>query len=255
MNLILGDCLIEMAKLKDQSVDLILCDLPYGTTDCLWDTIIPFEPLWEQYRRIVKPNAAIVLTSSQPFSTDLINSNRKEFKYSIIWNKKFAANFSQVKFAPLKIHEDILIFCKNGKLSKYIPQMSKRDTIIKSGGNKNSEAISSKSGNNFEKKIYDEKFPMSIIDISNRGEGDRGFHPTQKPVALMEYLIKTYSDEGDVVMDNCMGSGTTGVACVNTNRKFIGIEQEEKYFEISKMRIEEAQNKSTTAESFVSLFE
>jgi site-specific DNA-methyltransferase (adenine-specific) len=227
-----------MPTLAPKSVDLILCDLPYGTTACKWDTIIPFEPLWEQYRRICK--GAIVLTSSQPFTSALVMSQPKAYRHSWIWNKRFAGNFVTAKFAPMKIHEDVLIFSFDSV--PYKPLMIPRDVPIISGANKcnsDSAKFSANSRRENFKKIYNEKFPESILLYPR----ERGFHPTQKPVALMEYLIRTYTNEGDTVLDNCMGSGTTGVACVNTGRHFIGIEQDPNYFQIASNRIAEAQFK------------
>ena len=239
----LGDCLEVMKSIPDGSVDLILCDLPYGTTACKWDSVIPFEPLWEQYRRIAKPSAAIVLTASQPFTTTLIASNMREFSYTWVWDKKFAANFVQAKRMPLRTHEDVVVFCKSGKTPIYHPQMTPRDKPIKKGGNKQFSAIpirqtEASAAFGESGKTYDEKCPETIIKFNCR-EG-RGLHPTQKPVALMEYLIKTYTNEGDTVLDNCMGSGTTGVACINTGRRFIGIEMNAGYFQTAQDRIMEA---------------
>jgi site-specific DNA-methyltransferase (adenine-specific) len=240
VNLFQGCCLELMRDLPASSVDLILCDLPYGTTACKWDSVIPFESLWDQYRRIAKPTAAIVLTSAQPFTTALITSNMREFAYCWVWDKKFAANFVQAKRMPLRVHEDVLVFCTSGKMPTYYPQMTQRDKPIKKGGNKQSVAIpirQTETSKAFSAtaKTYDEKCPETIIEFSCR-EG-RGLHPTQKPVALMEYLIRTYTQPGDVVLDNCMGSGTTGVACVNTGRKFIGMELDAEYFAIAQNRI------------------
>lgn len=236
INLMLGDCLERMKEIPDGSVDMVLCDLPYGTTACKWDSIIPFEALWAEYRRIAKPNAAIVLTAAQPFTTALIASNYQMFHHAWVWDKRFAANFPQAKRQPLRVHEDVLVF---GRTPKYYPQMSKRDTPIKKGANKGAAVFGGVSGLgrvDYDGKIYDEKCPETIIEFSSRAE-KRGLHPTQKPVALMEYLMRTYTNEGDTVLDNCMGSGTTGVACVNTNRNFIGIEMDEGYFNIAKERI------------------
>jgi site-specific DNA-methyltransferase (adenine-specific) len=242
MQLIHGDCLEKMKDIPGKSIDMILCDLPYGTTSCKWDVIIPFEPLWAQYKRIIKDRGAIVLFGSEPFSSYLRMSNIKQYKYDWVWDKKFAASFVNAKRMPLKVHENILVFCTSGVSPVYYPQMIKRDMPIKKGGNKQSKAIpiaitqtSIDFGNN--KKVYEEKFPETVIEYNVR-EG-RGLHPTQKPVALLEYLIKTYTLEGETVLDNCMGSGSTGVACLNTNRKFIGIEKDDKYFEIAKKWIEE----------------
>ena len=235
--LMFGDCLERMKEIPDGSVDMILCDLPYGYTDCEWDSIIDFEKLWEHYKRIIKPSKAIVLTSSQPFTTRLISSNIDCFCYSWVWNKKFGGNFVQAKRQPIKTHEDVLIFSKSGKMPEYYPQMIKRDKPIKVGKNDNGKgAIRLKTNRSYEGKTYEYKYPTSIVEFSNRDKC-RGLHPTQKPVALMEYLIKTYSDEGDLILDNCMGSGTTGVACRNTNRNFIGIEMNPTYYDIACGRI------------------
>jgi len=235
-----GDCLEVMKGIPDKSIDMILCDLPYGTTACKWDTVIPFEPLWEQYKRIIKDNGAIVLTASQPFTTSLIASNMEMFKYCWVWDKKFAGNFVNAKIAPLKTYEDVVVF-GSGKI-KYFPQMTKRDKPIKSGKRANSRHISGTDEviiYQAEQKIYNTKYPTAIINIPRR-VGEKVAHPTQKPVALFEYLIKTYTNEGDLVLDNCAGSGTTGVACKNLNRNFILIEKEQKYVDIAKKRIEEA---------------
>lgn len=235
--LMFGDCLERMKEIPDGSVDMILCDLPYGTTACKWDTVIPFEPLWEQYKRVVKDNAAIVLTASQPFTTALIGSNLRGFCYSWVWNKRFAANFVQAKRQPLKVHEDVVVFSKGGKMPAYHPIKTPRNKPIKKGKNSNeSGAIPMVANDSYAGKEYTDKHPESIITFSCR-DGARGLHPTQKPVVLMEYLIRTYTNEGDTVLDNCMGSGTTGVACRNTNRNFIGIEMYPTYYGIACGRI------------------
>jgi site-specific DNA-methyltransferase (adenine-specific) len=233
----LGDCLDLMRKIDNKSIDMILCDLPYGTTSCKWDTVIPFEPLWEQYNRIIKDNGAIVLTASQPFTSALVMSNLKMFKYCWVWNKRFPGNFTLAKYQPMKIHEDICVFSKDTAL--YNPQMIQRDKPIRNGANKctsESAKFSSNSRQEGFKKVYTEKYPESIVCISNRSE-KRGLHPTQKPVPLFEYLIKTYTNKGDLVLDNCIGSGTTAIACLNTERKFIGIEKEKKYIDIAISRV------------------
>lgn len=237
MQLILGDCLEKMKDIPDKSIDTIICDLPYGTTACKWDVVIPFEPLWVQYKRIIKDDHAICLFASQPFTTILGASAISFLRYEWIWDKKFAGNFVQAKRMPLKVHENILVFCTTGKSPLYYPQMTPRDKPIKSGGNSQSEgkAIRMKPKDYTLNKTYTEKYPETVIEYNTR-EG-RGLHPTQKPVALLEYLIKTYTLEGETVLDNCMGSGSTGVACVNTNRNFIGIEKDDNYFEIAKNRI------------------
>lgn len=234
VKLICGDCLEIMKKIPDKSIDMILCDLPYGTTACKWDVIIPFEPLWEQYNRIIKNRSAIALFGSEPFSSALRMSNIKNYKYDWIWNKKIPSGMAYARFQPMRQHEIISVF--NAGL--YFPQKTKRDKPIKSGGQKNlnseSTTLDKYKVKDF-KKIYNEKNPTSIIEFMKIRVNS--VHPTQKPVALLEYLIKTYTMEGETVLDNCMGSGSTGVACLNTNRKFIGIEKDEKYFEIAKNRI------------------
>ena len=229
INLMQGDCLERMKEIPSGSVDMVLTDPPYGTTACKWDSIIPLEPMWEQLKRIIKPNGAIVMTASQPFTTTLISSNMKMFKYCWAWHKRTSANVGAARFQPLKTHEDIVVF--NGK---YKPQMVKGKTRMRGGKAKNGEA------NGGLPPVYyasDERYPVSILDIKT----ERGLHPTQKPVALMEYLIKTYTNDGETVLDFTMGSGSTGVACVNTGRKFIGIELDEGYFKIAQDRIEQAQ--------------
>lgn len=236
--LVHGDCLEVMKYIPDGSVDLVLCDPPYGTTACKWDSIIPLEPMWGQLKRIIKPNGAIVMTASQPFTSILIGSNIKNFAHSWIWNKRFAANFVQAKRQPLKDHEDVIVFSTNGKQPAYYPQMVKRDVPIKKGKNKDeSGAIPLVTNSSYDKKVYDEKYPTSCESMKFNVRDGRGLHPTQKPVALMEYLIKTYTNEGETVLDFTAGSFTIGVACVNTNRKFIGIEMDKGYFDIGVGRI------------------
>lgn len=234
-----GDCLELMKTLPDSSVDLILCDLPYGTTECKWDSVIPFDSLWVQYLRVLKPGSAIVLTAAQPFTTALVASNMRGFCYTWTWDKQFAGNFVQAKRMPLRVCEDVAVFSLDGRMPRYFPLMTQREKPIKAGGLKSREAIPNRSGAEAKQavrdKIYTEKYPTNLLEFSKR-EG-RGLHPTQKPVALMEYLIRTYTNEGDVVLDNCMGSGTTGVACVNTGRNFIGMEMDAGYFAIAQGRI------------------
>jgi len=238
IELIQGDCLEKMKDIPDGSIDMILCDLPYGTTACKWDTIIPFEPLWEQYKRIIKDNGAIVLTASQPFTSALVMSNIKMFKYQWVWNKKLAGNGILAKIQPLKIHEDVLIFSK-GKC-KYFPEMTKGILRKKLTSNLKVSEINNGDGVKKCQETYnDTYYPTSIIDFSLAGLRKGRLHPTQKPVALFEYLIKTYTNESETVLDNCMGSGTTGVACKNLNRNFIGIELDLEYFKIAEKRINE----------------
>ena len=240
IDLMHGDCLELMKQIPDKSVDMILCDLPYGITACKWDNVIPFKPLWEQYNRIIKPNGAICLFGSEPFSSALRMSNIKNFKYDWIWDKKIPSGMSYARFQPMRQTENISVFC-NGK-TVYNPQMVKRDKpITAKGGNKYSPSApiqARKEGKDF-KKTYEYKNPINIIVFDKIRKGS--LHPTQKPVALCEYLIKTYTNEGETVLDNCMGSGTTGVACVNTDRNFIGIELDDHYFEVATERINQAQ--------------
>ena len=235
-----GDCLEIMKNIPDKSVDMILCDLPYGTTECKWDKFIDNKSMWEHYNRILKESGNIILFASQPFTTKLIESNSKMFRYEIIWIKTRPTGFANANYRPMKKHENILIFTKaststaGNNHATYNPQgliecerKVKRTSRGYQGERQNS------------KDEYVSKFtnyPTSIVEFPSEG---KTVHPTQKPVDLLEYLIKTYSNDGEVVLDNCMGSGSTGVACKHTNRKFIGIEIDEKYFEIAKKRIEE----------------
>jgi len=234
--IICGDCLEVMPLLPDKSIDMILCDLPYGTTACKWDVIIPFEPLWEQYERVIKDNGAIVLMASQPFTTVLINSNLEAFRYCWVWNKKKAGNIFLAKKQPMKIHEDVVVFSK--KPHNYYPQMIKRDKVKRSKNYGTGEAIGGTKEKENKVYTYTHKYPTSILEFSNAVQKGK-VHPTQKPVALFEYLIRTYTQSGEIVLDNCIGSGTTAVAALNTGRFFIGIEKEEKYVEIARKRIDE----------------
>ena len=240
-----GDCLELMKNIPDGSVDLVLTDPPYGTTACKWDSVIPFEPMWEQLNRIIKPNGAICLFGSEPFSSALRMSNIKNFKYDWIWKKDQAAGFVNAKNAPLKTHEVISVFSygtiANGSKNKmeYYPQdlieINKTRKVDKKDGTFLG-ARKNQDGKQYVQKY--KNFPQSIIYFSR----DRGLHPTQKPVALLEYLIKTYTNEGETVLDFTCGSGSCGVACINTNRNFIGIELDKGYFDIAENRINEAQN-------------
>ena len=240
MRLINADCIEAMKDLPDGSVDMVLADPPYGTTACKWDSVIPFAPMWEQLKRIIKPNGAIVLFGSQPFTSALIMSNPKMFKHEWVWNKKQMGNFANAKYMPLRIKEDIIVF-SNGKVN-YYPQMRKGKMRKKGGGTKQTETMSK-----FIKPehftINDDYYPVNILDLFPNCSNKKGrLHPTQKPVALMEYLIKTYTNEGETVLDFTMGSGSTGVAAINTGRDFIGIERDANYFEIAKQRIEQEQH-------------
>jgi len=237
MQLIHGDCLEKMKDIPDKSIDMILCDLPYGTTACKWDTIIPFEPLWAQYKRLIKDNGAIVLTASQPFTSALVMSNPGWFKYEWIWMKDRGTNFLNGKIQPLRNHENILVFY--GKQPTFNRQFTKGNPSHSIGKANGKIAIGVTTGN-FTRINADlegtDKNPKTVLQFP---VPHPPIHPTQKPVALFEYLIRTYTNEGDTVLDNCAGSFTTAIACMNTNRKYICIEKDDKYFEIGKKRIEE----------------
>lgn len=238
-----GDCLEVMPLIDDKSIDMILCDLPYGSSGCKWDIVIPFNLLWEQYKRIIKGNGIIVLTALQPFTSLLICSNIKMFKYSWIWDKKVASNSQLAKFQPLKIHEDILVFYN--KKGVYNPQGVKSCNIIKSNKKRhNIESINHIIGSQKRSCFIQTQtnYPKSIIiEIANVNR-DR-LHPTQKPVALFEYLIRTYSNKDNLVLDNCAGSGTTAIACMNTGRNYILIEKDRDIYLKAKERIKEYENR------------
>ena len=234
IQLMQGDCLDRMKEIPDGSVDMILTDPPYGTTACKWDSIIPLEPMWEQLKRIIKPNGAIVMTASQPFTTTLIASNMKIFKYCWVWEKSRFANQMLAKKQPLKIHEDVIVFC-NGSPS-YNPQ----GLIEVNRTTKQGSRITDNNGGGTRKTSYTQthtNYPRTIQRFASEG---KTVHSTQKPVALMEYLIRTYTNEGETVLDFTMGSGTTGVAAANLKRDFIGIELDADYFKIAQERIEQA---------------
>lgn len=268
VKLLQGDCLELMKDIPDKSVDMVLCDLPYGTTRCGFDRIIPFEPLWKQYKRIIKDHGAILLFSQQPFTTDLIMSNRKMFRYEIIWNKTLPTGFLNAKKMPMRYHENICVFYKH--LPTYNPQIRKlsEEWMKENGyppiGHTRYNSGGAEQYNEFRKKEWKyvekgERYPSDVLEydlpedledivkFSNWNGGgyygsakgaEKAKHPTAKPVDLLEYHIRTYTNEGDTVLDNCMGSGSTGVACVNTDRNFVGMELSEQYFEIAKQRIE-----------------
>ena len=231
--LIHGDCLIELPKIFDKKIDLILTDPPYGTTQCKWDSVIPFELMWNQLKRVIKDNGAIALFGSEPFSSYLRISNIKWFKYDLIWDKKLSTGFLNANKMPLKKHENINIFYK--KQCIYNPQMREGKERTK-GGKKYANNGVYGDYKEMPKKTYNMYHPTSIKTFSNSNQKTK-VHPTQKPVALLEYLIKTYTNENDTVLDFTMGSGSTGVACKNLNRNFIGIEKDDKYFDIAKQRI------------------
>jgi len=265
INLLNGDCLELMKTIPDKSVDLICCDLPYGTTDryggkkiksnrfMSWDNIIPLDELWVEYKRILKPNGVVCLTADQPFTSQLVMSNLDWFKYELIWKKDITTGFLLANHRPMKQTEDVLIFSEGGASAAaskagtsmtYNPQGLVEKIVVRTTGKKrlgkflSNEEFLGKNNSLLGDKEYSQKFtnyPKEIIEFSMDKDA---IHPTQKPVLLMEYLIKTYSNEGEIVLDNAMGSGTTGVACMKTNRKFIGIELDENYFEQAKSRIE-----------------
>ena len=201
-----GDCLELMKNIPDKSIDMILCDLPYGATVCKWDNVIPFEPLWEQYNRVIKDNGAILLFSSQPFTTDLINSNRKMFRYDWIWSKNRGTGFFNAKKMPLKSHEIISVFYKS--IPVYNPQMRIGFKAYKCKQGKGSGAFYADSKGEIVTQSNGDRYPLTVLQYNS--ENGKNVHPTQKPVALLEYLIKTYTNEGETVLDNCMGSGSTG---------------------------------------------
>jgi hypothetical protein len=234
-----GDCLELMRDLPDASVDLILCDLPYGTTACKWDTVIPFEPLWAQYRRVAKRNAAIVLTASQPFTSALVMSNPKEFRYEWIWHKNKATGHLDAKKRPMRAHESALVFGVD--LPSYNPQKTTGHKAGNMATRRTQNRVWGKEAGENTWGGTTERYPRSVQDFDCVNNDDpQRTHPTQKPVALMEYLIRTYTNEGDTVLDNCMGSGTTGVACKNTNREFIGMEKDLDYFVAAVARLAKA---------------
>ena len=234
--LILGDCLEKMKDIEDKSVDMILCDLPYGTTKCKWDSVIPFEPLWEQYNRIIKDNGAIVLFGSEPFSSALRMSNIKDYKYDLKWQKDQGSDFMLAKKKPLKDYEDIAVFYK--KQPTYNPQMREgfKEWTKKDSGNNVIGHLDKQEKAQIKQSIGNKRYPISILKFNRIRNG---LHPTQKPVELLEWLITTYTNENEVVLDNAMGSGSTGEACLRTNRNFIGIEKDDKYFNIAYNRINE----------------
>ena len=248
VKLLHGDCLDLMQSIPDKSVDMILCDLPYGTTACKWDTIIPFVPLWEEYNRIIKDKSAIVLFCQQPFTSKLIVSNLDMFKYCWVWYKHYARGFLNAKKMPLRCTEDIAVFYKNQCL--YNPQMQQGK--MRNKGNLSAQQQGCYRDYKPVKSRNDLYYPQTLLDFVGCPQG-KTLHPTQKPVPLLEYLIKTYTNEGETVLDNCMGSGSTGIACINTGRKFIGIELDKDYYEIAEQRIAAAEQGSAIAEQGASL--
>ena len=236
IELIQGDCLEKMKDIPDGIIDLVLTDPPYGTTACKWDSVIPFEPMWEQINSVIKPNGAVVLFGSEPFSSALRMSNIKHYKYDWVWDKKKAGNIFLAKYQPMKIHENIMVFGKGNVV--YNPIMIPRDKVKKSKNYGTGETMGGNRKKEDKVYTYTEKNPISILEFSNAVQKGK-VHPTQKPVALLEYLIRTYTNEGETVLDFTMGSGSTGVAAKNLNRNFIGIELDPEYFKIAEKRINE----------------
>jgi site-specific DNA-methyltransferase (adenine-specific) len=249
--LMFGDCLVRMKEIPDGSVDMILCDLPYGTTAATWDSIISFSDLWLEYKRVIKSNGAVVLTSLQPFTTKLINSNPSMFKYAYVWIKSRALGFQNAKLRPMTRHEDVLVFSQGNAANRasnlmvYNPQgltrVDKKVNGLKASKDDSTGHRMGRPSHKAERVQDFTGYPDTVLNFANEGSA---VHPTQKPVTLFEHLIRTYTDSGNVVLDNCMGSGTTGVACANSSRNFIGIESYSKYFDIASKRIAEAHNKS-----------
>lgn len=236
------DCLTGMSKIPDNSVDMVCCDLPYGTTACSWDIIIPFDRLWEQYKRILKPNGVVVLFGQEPFSSYLRLSNIEWYKYDIYWEKERLTNIQQVKRRVGKTVETISVFYKNQ--CTYNPQMLNYDGPKRTNKVKNGTLGKLTDSNVKKVKEYEDtgkRYPTQVWKFK-RDVLTSNLHPTQKPIKLIEELINTFSNEGDVVLDNCMGSGTTAIACINTNRKYIGFELDEKYFKVCQERIKESNN-------------
>lgn len=227
-----GDCLEIMQNISDNSIDMILCDLPYGVTDCEWDNTLSFKNLWKQYERVLKVNGACVLFASQPFTTKLIKSNFKDFRYCWYWKKNNKTGGQFAKVQPMRCIEDICVFYK--KMPTYNPQgLKKLDKPIINHANNHHSNVYKYRGNDISIQKYT-NYPSHLLEFRNvNTSGKNRLHPTQKPVDLLEYLIKTYSNEGETILDNCMGSGSTGIACLNAKRKFIGIEKDQKYFDVS----------------------
>ena len=231
-----GDCLEIMKNIPDGSVDMILCDLPYGTTQCKWDTIIPLEFLWEEYRRVAKRNAPMVFTAAQPFTSVLISSNLKEFKYNWVWEKSKATGYLNAKKMPMRAHEDVCVFYR--KPPVYNPQMWESTPYNKGSAHRPTE-VYGKQKEVLVKNDTGLRYPRTVQYFKTAESEGKVYHPTQKPISLFKYLIETYTEEGDIVLDSCLGAGTTALAALNCNRGFIGIELDQEYVNISKERIKE----------------
>lgn len=245
LSLFQGNCMDIMPQLPDRSVDMVLCDLPYGTTACKWDVVIPFEPLWEQYSRLIRSDGAIVLFATQPFTTVLINSRIDLYRYSWVWLKGQGSNFQLANIQPLRRTEDVCVFSParsaNGAkpVLRYFPQFTEREKPSRNGGGLHTCTLLHRNNMQQIHKTYHTHHPTNVLEYK-RVYGQEKVHPTQKPTDLLAYLIKTYTKEGETVLDNCMGSGSTGVACLETGRRFIGIEKDPRYFDIAKSRIDKA---------------
>ena len=264
MELLHGDCLELMRDIPDSSIDMVLCDLPYGTSACKWDSVLPFDALWEQYERIIKYSGAIVLFGSEPFSSLLRTSNLKLYKYDWKWEKPNGANFLNIKYQPSKCYEDIMVFGK-GATSRstkanmtYNPQMEIGTPYYMVSGKQKTEngnVIGATVRSPIKQVVTNNdgtRYPRAVIRFASDKEK---LHPTQKPVKLLEYLIRTYTNEGDTVLDNCMGSGSTGVACINTNRRFVGMELDDSFYQIACKRVEEAQKQKETESAQMQIFD
>lgn len=224
-----------MSKIPDKSIDMILCDLPYAQTSNHWDSIIPFDKLWEQYNRVIKENGAIVLTAKGKFLFELVNSNFEDYRYEWVWNKRKGSNFAHVKKMPLNVHEYVVVFYK--KLPTYNPQMTEGKPYTQKRKQESVKGIADNLGR-YTTVSNGLRYPKTIIEVDGIAQKDI-IHPTQKPVSLFEYLIKTYTNSGETVLDNCIGSGTTAIACINTNRNFIGFEKDVTYYKLANNRIKE----------------
>lgn len=235
------DCLEGMKLISDHSIDCIICDLPYGSTSCSWDTIIPFDKLWEQYERIIKDNGAIILFGTEPFSSMLRMSNLKWYKYDLIWKKSKSGSAFCAKYRPISKHENISIFCKNGGKTIYHPQMKEGTPYKRTHKISECDINNHQIGFNRKEVVSVNegfRYPDTILDFQQKWRRQDQIHPTQKPVELIEWLIRTYSNDGDLILDNCMGSGTTAIACMRTGRQFIGFETDETYYNIILDRIQ-----------------
>ena len=239
------DCLEGMKRIPDGIVDCIVCDLPYGITSCAWDNVLPFDKLWEQYRRITKDNGAIILFCCQPFTSVLVSSNLKGYKHHYIWLKNRGTGFQVAKYRPMMKTEDIIVFTKKGERVNYYPQMIKLDKPYFSRNASSSNIINPLTHFNSGGKMVDSKYPTNVLEFSKVA---KPVHPTQKPVALIQYLIRTYSNEGDTILDNCMGSGTTAIACIREKRNYIGFELNKEYYDkaCKRIKLEQAHGDSAS---------